>query len=178
MRKAGFEVVEDDDLVLDEGLETANFANELNTDENDDMHDFEDEDLEDDEDELMDDVDNDMGEVEDEDIATFEIEVPADMVEAAQDAIQRALDDLLGGEDESDLDSMDEDLDDEEFNFEDEDLEDDDFEDEDLDDEDYDDEEFDFEDEDHPVIHVRAWQPTKNTTIKDKIQLGEIDIVK
>jgi hypothetical protein len=148
MRKAGFEVVEDDDLVLDEGLETANFANELNTDETDDMHDFEDEDLEDDEDELMDDVDNDMGEVEDEDIATFEIEVPADMVEAAQDAIQRALDDLLGGEDESDLDSMDEDIDDEEFNFEDEDLEDDDFEDEDLDDEDYDDEEFDFEDED------------------------------
>jgi hypothetical protein len=141
MRKAGFEVVEDDDLVLDEGLETANFANELETDETDDMHDFEDEDLEDDEEELMDDDNNDMGEVEDEDIATFEIEVPADMVEAAQDAIQRALDDLLGGEDESDLDSMDEDLDDEEFDFEDEDLEDDDS-------EDLDDEEFDFDDED------------------------------
>lgn len=141
MRKAGFEVVEDDDLVLDEGLETANFANELETDETDDMHDFEDEDLEDDEEELMDDDNNDMGEVEDEDIATFEIEVPADMVEAAQDAIQRALDDLLGGKDESDLDSMDEDLDEEEFDFEDEDLEDDDS-------EDLDDEEFDFDDED------------------------------
>jgi len=141
MRKAGFDVVEDDDLVLDEGLETANFANELETDETDDMHDFEDEDLEDDEEDLMDDDYNDMGEVEDEDIATFEIEVPADMVEAAQDAIQRALDDLLGGEDESDLDSMDEDLDDEEFDFEDEDLEDDDS-------EDLDDEEFDFDDED------------------------------
>ena len=141
MRKAGFDVVEDDDLVLDEGLETANFANELETDETDDMHDFEDEDLEDDEEDLMDDDYNDMGEVEDEDIATFEIEVPADMVEAAQDAIQRALDDLLGGEDESDLDSMDEDLDEEEFDFEDEDLEDDDS-------EDLDDEEFDFDDED------------------------------
>ena len=36
----------------------------------------------------------------------------------------------------------------------------------------------DFEDENHPIIHVRAWQPTKNTTIKDKIELGLIDIVK
>jgi hypothetical protein len=52
-------------------------------------------------DEDMDDED----EVEDsDDVATFEIEVPADMVDQAQKAVQQALDNLLGGDDVSDED--------------------------------------------------------------------------
>jgi hypothetical protein len=52
-------------------------------------------------DEDMDDED----EVEDsDDVATFEIEVPADMVDQAQKAVQEALDNLLGGDVDSDED--------------------------------------------------------------------------
>lgn len=177
MRQAGFDVVEDDDVVLDEGLETADFANDLDTDDEDDMHDLDDDmsdmddDLEDDEDEFADDDYNDLDEVEDEDIATFEIEVPADMVEAAQDAIQRALDDLLGGEDESDIDDMDEDLEDDEFDFEDEELEEDsemddeelDFDDEDLDEDSMDDSEEDMEDDSEPVMNKHSKEVVKMT---------------
>jgi hypothetical protein len=36
----------------------------------------------------------------------------------------------------------------------------------------------DFEDETHPVVHVRAWQPTKDTPSESVIELGDFDIVK
>lgn len=36
----------------------------------------------------------------------------------------------------------------------------------------------DFDDEAHPLIHVRAWQPQKDTGKDDVIQLGDFDIVK
>ncbi len=36
----------------------------------------------------------------------------------------------------------------------------------------------DFEDEDHPLIHVRAWQPEKDTPMEEVIELGDFDIVK
>jgi len=36
----------------------------------------------------------------------------------------------------------------------------------------------DFEDDDHPLIHVRAWQPEKDTPIEEVIELGDFDIVK
>ena len=36
----------------------------------------------------------------------------------------------------------------------------------------------DFEDEGHPLVHVRAWQPTKDTPLNDVIELGDFDIVK
>ena len=36
----------------------------------------------------------------------------------------------------------------------------------------------DFEDESHPIVHVRAWQPTKDTPTDSIIELGDFDIVK
>lgn len=36
----------------------------------------------------------------------------------------------------------------------------------------------DFEDEQHPLIHVRAWQPEKDTELKDVIELGDFDVIK
>ena len=36
----------------------------------------------------------------------------------------------------------------------------------------------DFEDETHPIVHVRAWQPTKDTPSESVIELGDFDIVK
>lgn len=36
----------------------------------------------------------------------------------------------------------------------------------------------DFEDENHPLIHVRAWQPEKDTPMEEVIELGDFDIVK
>lgn len=36
----------------------------------------------------------------------------------------------------------------------------------------------DFEDEDHPLIHVRSWQPEKHTTREEVIELGDFDIIK
>jgi hypothetical protein len=50
----------------------------------------------------MDEMDDEDSEVEDDDIATFEIEVPAEMVDAAQKAVQEALDRVLGGHDSDD----------------------------------------------------------------------------
>jgi hypothetical protein len=75
------------------------------------FHHFEsdEDDMNDDDDDMSDEDMEDNDEVEDsDDVATFEIEVPADMVDQAQKAVQEALDNLLGG----DLDSSDEDMDD------------------------------------------------------------------
>jgi len=107
---------------LEEGTEdTANFAND-DTEDDDDMelHHFEG-----DEDETEDEFDTDEDEVNESEMAKFEIEVPADMVDAAQQAVQKALDALLGGEEseedydsEDDFDSEDEDSD-EDLDFDD-----------------------------------------------------------
>ena len=105
-RQAGLNV---SNLDLDHGKETVDFANDESDDEEDDMefHHFEsDEDSEDVNDDDMSNEDmDDEDEVEDsDDVATFEIEVPADMVDQAQKAVQQALDNLLGGDDVSDED--------------------------------------------------------------------------
>jgi hypothetical protein len=36
----------------------------------------------------------------------------------------------------------------------------------------------DFEDEKRPLIHVRAWQPERETELKDVIELGDFDVIK
>jgi len=36
----------------------------------------------------------------------------------------------------------------------------------------------DFEDETHPLVHVRAWQPEKDTQLDDIIELGDFDVIK
>jgi uncharacterized protein (DUF1330 family) len=36
----------------------------------------------------------------------------------------------------------------------------------------------DFEDEEFPLIHVRAWQPEKDTPMEEVIELGDFDIIK
>ena len=105
-RQAGLDV---SNLDLDNGKETVDFANDKSDDDEDDMefHHFESDDNSDDvEDDDMSDEDmDDEDEVEDsDDVATFEIEVPADMVDQAQKAVQKALDNLLGGDDDSDED--------------------------------------------------------------------------
>ena len=104
-------------LDLEDGKETVDFANDSSDDNEDDLefHHFE---SDDDSDEVeMDDMSDDMDdedEVEDsDDVATFEIEVPADMVDAAQQAVQEALDNLLGGEDMSE--DMDEEMSDDDM---------------------------------------------------------------
>lgn len=97
---------------LEEGTEdTANFAND-DTEDDDDMelHHFEG-----DEDETEEDFEDEEDEVNDSEMAKFEIEVPADMVDAAQQAVQQALDALLSGNDSGDDFDSDEDFDDEEF---------------------------------------------------------------
>jgi len=121
LREAGFEDEEIKDHVnLDsEAEETADFANDLEEDEDEDMLD------EDQEDDDMNDFDMDEDEVEDDETATFEIEVPADMVDAAKQAVQEALDNLLGGED-VDMDSdMDDDMESDEDDIDDDDMDDD-----------------------------------------------------
>ena len=103
LREAGFEDDEIKDHVnLDsEAEQTADFANDFSNDDEEDMLDDED----DQEDDDFEDLNMDEDEVEDdEETATFEIEVPADMVDAAKQAVQEALDNLLGGED-ADMDS-------------------------------------------------------------------------
>ena len=128
LREAGFEDEEIKDHVnLDsEAEETADFANDLDEDEDEDMLD------EDQEDDDMNDFDMDEDEVEDDETATFEIEVPADMVDAAKQAVQEALDNLLGGEDvdmDSDMeDDMESDEDDMDVDDMDDEMEDDDME--------------------------------------------------
>jgi hypothetical protein len=112
-REAGFsEDVTSQFINLEDGNETADFAKETHNDDEEDMSDDDTDDLTDD----MDDMDDDDSEVEDDDIATFEIEVPAEMVDAAQKAVQEALDRVLGGNDsdydmEMDDDDMSDDMD-------------------------------------------------------------------
>ena len=97
-------------LDLEDGKETVDFANDESDDDEMEFHHFEsdEEELSDDDDEMSDDDMEDSDEAdESDDVATFEIEVPADMVDQAQKAVQEALDNLLGG----DLDSSDDDMD-------------------------------------------------------------------
>jgi len=98
-------------LDLEDGKETVDFANDESDDDEMEFHHFEsdEDDMNDDDDDMSDEDMEDNDEVEDsDDVATFEIEVPADMVDQAQKAVQEALDNLLGG----DLDSSDEDMND------------------------------------------------------------------
>jgi hypothetical protein len=104
-REAGFtEDIASKFLNLEDGHETADFANETHIEEDEDLSDDDTEDLNDDMEDMddMDEMDDEDGEVEDDDIATFEIEVPAEMVDAAQKAVQEALDRVLGGNDSDD----------------------------------------------------------------------------
>ena len=106
-REAGFMKEESGGFLnLDDSHEeTADFANEMKNDDENEMPFDGADDLE---------IDNDeeeASEVEDNDIATFEIEVPADMVDAAQKAVQEALDRVLGGNDsDEDMDMEDDDM--------------------------------------------------------------------
>ena len=121
-------------LDLEDGKETVDFADDSSDDDEDDLefHHFE---SDDDSDVETEDDTNDIDEVdESDDVATIEIKVPADMVDAAQQAVQEALDNLLGGEDMSD-------------DMEDDDMEDDDLSDDDMSDDDMDDEEMSDDDE-------------------------------
>ena len=108
LKEAGLEdldvkpMVKKDDVVE----ETADFVEDTDDDNEEDMYHFEDG-----EEDLDEDLDEDNDEAEDDEMAKFEIEVPADMVDAAKQAVQEALDNLLGGED--DMDMEDEDMDDE-----------------------------------------------------------------
>ena len=121
-------------LDLEDGKETVDFADDSSDDDEDDLefHHFE---SDDDSDVETEDDTNDIDEVdESDDVATIEIKVPADMVDAAQQAVQEALDNLLGGEDMSD-------------DMEDDDMEDDDLSDDDMSDDNMDDEEMSDDDE-------------------------------
>jgi len=121
-REAGFMKEESGGFLnLDDSHEeTADFANEMKNDDENEMPFNGADDL---------DIDNDeeeASEVEDNDIATFEIEVPADMVDAAQKAVQEALDRVLGGNDsDDDMDMEDDDMSEEmEMDSDDDDMED------------------------------------------------------
>lgn len=103
--------------------ETADFAKDDTDDDEMEMHHFEDDEEDTDDDMSDDDMMDDEDEVEDTDTAVFEIEVPADMVDAAKQAVQEALDNLLGGDEDSDVDIEDEDEDLDEEMTEDEDSE-------------------------------------------------------
>lgn len=113
VRQAGLEV---SNLDLEDGKETVDFTNDLSEEDDDDLaldmgaedDEDDDEDMEDMDD--MDDMDDDVNVDENsDDVAVFEIEVPAQMVDAAQKAVQEALDNLLSGDDDSD-DDDDEDI--------------------------------------------------------------------
>ena len=104
-REAGFtEDIASKFLNLEDGHETADFAKENHNEQDEDMSENDTEDLNDDMEDMddMDEMDDEDSEVEDDDIATFEIEVPAEMVDAAQKAVQEALDRVLGGHDSDD----------------------------------------------------------------------------
>ena len=128
VRQAGLEV---SNLDLEDGKETVDFTNDLSEEDDDDL--ALDMGAEDDEDD-MDDMDDDVNVDENSDpIAVFEIEVPAQMVDAAQKAVQEALDNLLSGDDDSDDDSDEDDDDDEDItHFDDDDDSDDESDDENL----------------------------------------------
>ena len=137
------------ELNLEDGIETVDFANDESDDDEIEFHHFQDEEGDEDETEEFDELD-DNDEVDDsDDVATFEIEVPADMVDAAQKAVQDALDNLLGGDDDSEddmdmEDESDEDSDDES-------------------DEDYDDSEEDMDSEDDEVFMKNSNEVRKMT---------------
>jgi len=137
------------ELNLEDGIETVDFANDESDDEEIEFHHFQDEEGDEDETEEFDELE-DNDEVEDsDDVATFEIEVPADMVDAAQKAVQDALDNLLGGDDDSEddmdmEDESDEDSDDES-------------------DEDYDDSEDEMDSEDDEVFMKNSNEVRKMT---------------
>jgi hypothetical protein len=104
-REAGFtEDIASKFLNLEDGHETADFAKENHNEQDEDMSEDDTEDFNDDMEDMddMDEMDDEDSEVEDDDIATFEIEVPAEMVDAAQKAVQEALDRVLGGHDSDD----------------------------------------------------------------------------
>jgi len=104
-REAGFtEDIASKFLNLEDGHETADFAKETHNEEDEDLSHDDTKDLTDDMEDMddMDEMDDEDSEVEDDDIATFEIEVPAEMVDAAQKAVQEALDRVLGGHDSDD----------------------------------------------------------------------------
>lgn len=104
-REAGFtEDIASKFVNLEDGHETADFAKETHNEEDEDLSHDDTEDLTDDMEDMddMDEMDDEDSEVEDDDIATFEIEVPAEMVDAAQKAVQEALDRVLGGHDSDD----------------------------------------------------------------------------
>ncbi len=121
-REAGFMKEESGGFLnLDDSHEeTADFANEMKNDDEDEMP------LEGTDDFNIDEDEDEASEVEDNDIATFEIEVPADMVDAAQKAVQEALDRVLGGNDsDEDMEMEDDDMsDDMEMDSDDDDMED------------------------------------------------------
>ena len=121
-REAGFMKEESGGFLnLDDSHEeTADFANEMKNDDEDEMP------LEGADDFNIDEDEDEASEVEDNDIATFEIEVPADMVDAAQKAVQEALDRVLGGNDsDEDMEMEDDDMsDDMEMDSDDDDMED------------------------------------------------------
>jgi len=137
------------ELNLEDGIETVDFANDESDDEEIEFHHFQDEEGDEDKTEEFDELE-DNDEVEDsDDVATFEIEVPADMVDAAQKAVQDALDNLLGGDDDSEddmdmEDESDEDSDDES-------------------DEDYDDSEDEMDSEDDEVFMKNSNEVRKMT---------------
>ena len=113
VRQAGLEV---SNLDLEDGKETVDFTNDLSEEDDDDLalnmgaEDDEDDDEDMDDMDNMDDMDDDVNVDENsDDVAVFEIEVPAQMVDAAQKAVQEALDNLLSGDDDSD-DDDDEDI--------------------------------------------------------------------
>ena len=122
VRQAGLDV---SNLDLEDGKETVDFTNDLSDDDNDDevLDMGTDDDTED-----MDDTEDSDEEEEFDDVATIEIEVPADMVDAAQKAVQEALDNLLSGKDDSDdededITHFDDDMDSDEDSDDDENLE-------------------------------------------------------
>jgi hypothetical protein len=113
VRQAGLEV---SNLDLEDGKETVDFTNDLSEEDDEDLalnmgaEDDEDDDEDMDDMDNMDDMDDDVNVDENsDDVAVFEIEVPAQMVDAAQKAVQEALDNLLSGDDDSD-DDDDEDI--------------------------------------------------------------------
>ena len=137
------------ELNLEDGMETVDFANDESNDDEIEFHHFQDEDGDEDETEEFDELDDDDEVDDSDDVATFEIEVPADMVDAAQKAVQDALDNLLGGDDDSEddmdmEDESDEDSDDES-------------------DEDYDDSEEDMDSEDDETFTKNSNEVRKMT---------------
>lgn len=116
LREAGFEPDVKPMVNTDsEAEETTDFADDENNVEMEDMHHFEDG-----EEDVDEDLEEDLDEENDTETAKFEIEVPADMVDAAHKAVQEALDNLLGGEDDMDMDEdMDDDMDSDEDEMED-----------------------------------------------------------